>query len=52
MTQHMTYIDTTYGMRQNNIFSADNDDVDDHIKQNAQNIPRNSRLFAGQFILR
>ena len=29
MTQHMIYIDTTYDMRQNNIFSADNDEVDD-----------------------
>ena len=29
MTQHMIYIDTTYDMRQNNIFSADNNEVDD-----------------------
>jgi len=29
MTRHMIYIDTTYDMRQNNIFSADNDEVDD-----------------------
>jgi len=29
MTRHMIYIDATYDMRQNNIFSADNDEVDD-----------------------